>query len=237
MSRNAPLTDALVARLKRAVEAKTRLERARQAGKLRERRIDTARDPRSGVETAAFSDDGPTEAHKQHALFERELIYERKPGREEGELRTVTRKVDTVARLLRAGKLDDPTRSAAWNARQREAVGRAARRFRDDFDRAHLDPLTAADMARVPGTKSHASDQALDAIEAARRRVWAVLERLGGTAASPLGTPLASAAWFVLGAGHSISDFARRQRWGRGAAMRRETAEALVIGALALMAS
>lgn len=235
MSRNAPLTDEVVARLERAVDAKTRLERARKAGKLRERRIDLARDPASGVETAIFSDDGPSEAHKRHALFERELIYERKPGSEAGELRTVTRKVDTAALLLRAGKLDDLTKSAAWNTRRREAALRAARRFRDDFDRAHLNPLTAADMARVPGMKSHASDQALDAIEAARRRVWAVLARLGGTAASPLGSPLASAAWFVLGAGHSLSDFARRQRWGRGAVMRRETAEALVIGALALM--
>ena len=237
MTRNAPLTDELVARLERAVDAKARLERARKAGKLRERRIDTARDPASGVEAAVFSDDGPTEAHRQHTEFERELIYERKPGSEAGELRTVTRKVDTVALLLRAGKLDDPTRSAAWNAQRREAVLRAARRFRDDFDRAHLDPLGAADMARVPGMRSHPSDQALGATEAARRRVWAVLSRLGGTATSPLGTPLASAAWFVLGAGHSISDFARRQRWGRGAVMRRETAEALVIGALALIAS
>jgi hypothetical protein len=237
MTRNAPLTDEVVARLERTVEARARLERARKAGKLRERRIDIARDPASSVETAVFSDDGPTEAHKRHAEFVRELIYERRPGSEAGELRTVTRKVDTVALLLRAGKLDDPARSAAWNARRREAALRAARGFRDDFDRAHLDPLAAADMARVPGMKSHASDQALDAIEAARRRVRAVLARLGGTAASPLGSPLASAAWFVLGAGHSLSDFARRQRWGRGAVMRRETAEALVIGALALIAA
>ncbi|HLI12742.1 MAG TPA: hypothetical protein VKY65_14210 [Alphaproteobacteria bacterium] len=204
---------------------------------LRERSLDLVRDPASGVEVSLYDEDGPSAAHRRHARFETALIAETDPQSGRAEIRRVTRKIDTVALLVRAGKLDDAGKSAAWNERRREAVLAAARRFRDDFDRAHLDPLRAADLTRIPGQKTREADAALAAAEAAKARLWRALGRLGGSGESPLGAPLAAAAWFVIGAGLSISDFARRQRWGRGAGMSRKTAEALVVGALAVLAA
>lgn len=67
----------------------------------------------AGVDATAFNSDGPTAAHRQHAEFMGELIYEPKPGGGSSELRKVTRKVAPVGLLLRTGKLGNPSKSAS----------------------------------------------------------------------------------------------------------------------------
>lgn len=175
--------------------------------KLRAVELDIIRDPRSQVEISAHGADGPTPERQRQGPFERTAEYEG------GQARRALRAVDTLRALLLDGKITLPQYSAGT-------------RFRDAFTLAHLDPLQAADLGRSGGRgRGFESDRITDARETVHR----MLGQLGGA-----GTPIGQAAWWVVGAGHSYSDFARRQRWGRAGNMDRRTAVALTIGALAV---
>jgi len=69
-------------------------------------------------------------------------------------------------------------------------ANRRADRFREAFRVAHMDPLRAADMGRVPGSYG----KPVDPPAWARRVVKDTVMRLGGE-----GSLAASAVWFVVG--------------------------------------
>ena len=79
-----------------------------------------------------------------------------------------------------------------------------------------------------PARPRGAGDNALDA----RRRVGDAITLLGGHGSLP-----SSAAWFVLGVGLSVKEWARRVRFGQGRALGEEVARGIVIAALAVLAS
>ena len=124
---------------------------------------------------------------------------------------------DTLAALHRRGAIDDPAYAAG-------------ERFRNDWERAHLDPLHAPALDRVLGASGggeHISERAARA----RDDIWQALRALGGHA-----TPIGSAAWHVLGFGLTIRDFASRTQLGHGRALDARTARGLVIGACSVLA-
>lgn len=170
-----------------------------------------------GSEVARYSDDhGPREL-RQHATVETVDLREKSPTTGRLELRKVRKTVDALTLMFRAGSID-------------EAMLKAGREFEADFALAHLDPSRAADIGRLPGG---AGGQEADAVYRAKDRVWRALRRLGGH-----GTPIGQAAWWVVGVGLTVGEFARRQRWGNGKAahMRPATASGLVAGALSVLA-
>lgn len=169
--------------------------------------IDTIiRDPDSHVEISAHSSDGATEFRRQHDQFIRTAEYEGKQARK------VDRAVDTLGALLISGKITQAQHTAGVS-------------FREAFTRAHLDPLRAADLNRLGGGWHEESAKAA----AAREHVRKMLAQLGG-----MSTPIGLAAWYVIGAGYTYTEFARRQRWGKHGTMDRKTATALTVGALAV---
>ena len=167
-------------------------------------------DAASGVTIATFSDDRGTPERRQHGSFTFDDVID---GREK--VRAM-RAVDTLSAMLRNGSIS-------------EAQYAAGSRFRNDFAWAHLDPLRAADVARLPGR--HGGEESMS-VQAARERIVRHMVRLGGH-----GSPLAQAAWWVAGYGLSTKEFARRMRWGRGAAMHEKTAAGLLLGALTILAA
>lgn len=79
----------------------------------------------------------------------------------------------------------------------------AAEQFAQDFYLAGLDPLRAANLARIGWT--HGSTPHSAASERARRRMIQAITQLGGS------TSIAgSCAWHVLGEGHSLAQWRRQ---------------------------
>lgn len=104
------------------------------------------------------------------------------------------RSVDTVAAMHKAGTIDD-------------AMFAAARRFRDDFDRGHLEALRSADYSRAVVDCRMPSDPHQHG-EAARNRIWKALGVIGG-----LKGRQGSAVWHVVGLGDSLTEWST---WGGG---------------------
>jgi hypothetical protein len=128
------------------------------------------------------------------------------------------RTVDTLARMLKAGTID-------------QAMHDAGRDFEAAFVLASLDRLRAASMLHVPaagtGSAPELSERQLDA----RRRVHHAIATLGGQ-----DSPGGSCLWFVLGHQMSLRQWALRQRWG-GRAVRPDEATGVLMAALATLAA
>lgn len=133
----------------------------------------------------------------------------------EGQVVVHHRVVDTLGRMLKAGTITAP-------------MVDAGRRFQRQFILAHLDPLRAPDIRRVPGNGREPDPD--DRTLGARRQVHGALRSLGGHDG-----PLGSVAWHVLGCGASIREWALRQGWG-GRLVRQEQAQGMLIAALDLLA-
>jgi hypothetical protein len=160
--------------------------------------------------------DGPTIERLQHDPMERidQLVG--------GELRRVHRTVSTIRIMIDSGRFHrDGVDREQWE----QQLETTARKFRDDFDRAHLSELHAPDVSRIPGC-GHRGDLSENTY-AARERVAHALRALGGHA-----SPVGQAAWWVLGYGASINEFAQRMRWGKAANLNPKIATGLVVGAL-----
>jgi len=125
------------------------------------------------------------------------------------------RTVDSLGKLLRSGAVT-------------EAMHDAGRAFQRDFQFAGLDPLRARPMmlpaggGRAPDLTEHQLD--------ARRRVHKALEALGG-----INSPAGSCAWYILGCGCSVREWAIRRGWG-GQPLRQEQAAGILIAALGVLA-
>ncbi len=104
----------------------------------------------------------------------------------------------------------------------------AGRAFRADFHAAGYIGIQALDPGKIPGTRGPGdlSEAAIDA----RARIVDDLDALGG-----FNGPLARAAWFVLGFGLSIREWARRERFGRGISLSEATARRRLYDALTVL--
>ncbi|HAU29815.1 MAG TPA: hypothetical protein DCW68_06895 [Rhodospirillaceae bacterium] len=106
----------------------------------------------------------------------------------------------------------------------------AGRRFQHDFDLAHFETVGSVDWAKVSNPSNWNGPTLTDSICDARNRVWDHLKNLGGSH-----TPIALAAWWVLGFNLTIKEFASKEGWA-GRPMNPQVAKGLVIGALAVLA-
>lgn len=102
----------------------------------------------------------------------------------------------------------------------------AGEEFARLFHTAALQPLRAADMARIPIAGSPAPQHGS---ERARRKIHEAMTALGGH-----GTPIGGAAWYILGCDLSIAEWARRAGWG-GRPLRDEVAKGILIGSLGVL--
>ena len=142
-----------------------------------------------------------------------EEVRERDP---DGAIVVHHRTVDTLAKMLRSGTID-------------QAMHDAARDFQAAFIIAQLDTLRAVPILRVPGT---GRDPDLNDCQLhARRRVHQSLEALGG-----LSSPAGSCVWHVVGLQRSVREWAIRQGWG-GRPVRQEQAQGVLVAVLGMLAA
>jgi hypothetical protein len=145
----------------------------------------------------------------------RELEEVREVG-PDGRVVTHHRLVDSLARMLKSGTIN-------------EAMHDAARDFQAAFTIANLDPIRAAPLVRVPGAggKPDLNERQIDA----RRQVHEAMQALGG-----IGSPAGSCVWHVVGLQRSVREWAIRQGWG-GRPVRQEQAQGILIAALGMLAA
>ncbi len=131
------------------------------------------------------------------------------------------------------GAIGDPWRGLNL-LEQWEHSGRISRemraagdKFNEDFQRACLDPIHAADMSRIGGARGPVTH--MGCIRA-RDRVRDALAALGGPE-----SPAGCGAWFVLGCEFSIRQWAEREGW-RGRMIDKDVATGILIGALGTLA-
>ena len=159
------------------------------------------------------ADLGPPEL-LQHADIETVRLVE------DGSVRRVRRTVDVLSAMLRNGTI---TRDMAT----------AGRRFQQAFQAGRLAGGGECAFLRLPNRQrptgaGTVGDSALDA----RRAVSKAIRLLGGHGSLP-----SNAAWFVLGLGLSVREWAQRVRFGQGRTLSEEAARGIVIAALALLAA
>jgi hypothetical protein len=145
----------------------------------------------------------------------RELEEVREVG-PDGRVVTHHRLVDSLARMLKSGTIN-------------EAMHDAARDFQAAFTIANLDPIRAAPLVRVPGAggKPDLNERQIDA----RRQVHEAMQALGG-----IGSPAGSCVWHVVGLQRSLREWAIRQGWG-GRPVRQEQAQGILVAALGMLAA
>ena len=143
------------------------------------------------------------------------LVEEVRETDPDGKIVVHNRLVDTLARMYKSGSISEPMLDAG-------------RQFQRQFIIAQLDPLRAADIARIPGNGREPDPG--DTTLGARRQVNGALWALGGRDG-----PMGSVAWAVLGCGRSVREWALSQGWA-GRQVRREQAEGMLISALDLLA-
>jgi hypothetical protein len=119
--------------------------------------------------------------------------------------------VDTLALMERRGSITAGMRQAGDD-------------FRARFRVAQLDPLRAADMARMP-VRSTPGDEG-PRIEGARDAVWRAILAVGGVT-----SPAGSALWHIVGLERSLKEWALEQGWS-GRCVGQETASGILIAAL-----
>jgi hypothetical protein len=152
---------------------------------------------------------------KPHKVKGRELeeVREKDP---DGRIVYHHRTVDTLAKMLRAGTID-------------QAMHNAATDFQAAFIIAQLDPLRALPVLRVPGTGRE--PQLNERQLYARRRVHEALQTLGG-----LSSPAGSCVWHVVELQRSVREWARRQGWG-GRPVDHKAAGGILIAGLGTLAA
>ena len=141
-----------------------------------------------------------------------EEVRERDP---DGRIVVHHRAVDAIGRLFRTGEIDDAMHDAACD-------------FQAAFIIAHLDPLRALPILRLPGSGREPSLTERQVF--ARKRLHRAMQALGGH-----DSPAGSVVWHVVGGGMSVRQWAMRQRWG-GRPVRPDQAHGALIAALSVLA-
>jgi hypothetical protein len=184
-----------------------RLDRRGDAAGLALPEIDLRRNA-SGVEVAVYGNDqAPVERHGHGDDIDRVETY---VG---GRIAYAQRSVDTLGTLYRNGSISGP-------------MLHAGRRFMGIWRTAHFSDVHAASMVWTPDGGEMSNEQA-ERVTAARRQMHGIVTILGGHR-----SPSARSVWFVLGVGLSVSDWALRERMGRGRPLNRKTAGGILIGSL-----
>lgn len=105
---------------------------------------------------------------------------------------------------------------------------RAGRRFAREFAAAQLDPLRIGPLVRVSGRGGARLES--DELRDRRDALGRILDIFGGHGAAG-----ARAVWYVLGAGDSLAEWARRERFGHGRPLGEEAARGVLVCALAVL--
>lgn len=122
---------------------------------------------------------------------------------------------DTLATLFRNGSIDAEELAAG-------------RQFEETFRLACLDPLHAANLSRISGSRRpDISDVSL----IGRDKVARALDALGG-----LATAVGAVVWEVLGLGRTIREFAQGTQFSGGRSMDERVARGLFLGAIGILA-
>ena len=121
--------------------------------------------------------------------------------------------VDILAAMERRGRITAGMRGAGED-------------FRETFQRAHLDPLRAANLERIGFTLIATPSSR---IEAARQHVWKIITAIGG-----IGSPAGSCLWHVIGLEQTIRHWAMLQEWRRKH-LDQETASGILIASLGML--
>ena len=173
---------------------------------------DAAKDPdpaltvKDGVEVAKYHDDAPTQARRQHDPITRQRQLVGK------EYRMVSRSIDLMGQMQRSGMINP-----------QQAL--SGRRFHALFNVAGFQALRAQDLGAVGGGGAYRDTISHRASDAAKA-IGDIIEHLGGH-----GTPVAKAAWDVVGWGKSIKEWTDGERLP-GRKLNEQVGRGLVIGAV-----
>lgn len=175
---------------------------------------------KKGTASTSPVEGAPTIERRRQARTLNDSI-ERVHGRElidtDGRVSTPFRVVDTLELMNRAGSISPEM----WK------VGVD---FRDNFARAQLDTLKAADMERSGGGGSSREVISLAGYRA-RDTVWSQITAVGGIA-----SPGGSCLWYVLGWGKSLSEWAQTQGWA-GRMVSPKQASGILVAVLGMLVS
>jgi Domain of unknown function (DUF6456) len=151
----------------------------------------------------------PSSERAQHGAVER---LPKPIADDAGSVARPYRAIDLLAAMERRGAITASMRQAGED-------------FRRAFQRAHFDPLHAADLKRVPG--GYVGDEGPGlCVQAAREKVWRAICAVGGLASAG-----GSCLWHVVGLERSIKEWALEQGWA-GRRLSQETASGVLIAAL-----
>ncbi|HZL58318.1 MAG TPA: hypothetical protein VFC38_01315 [Stellaceae bacterium] len=133
---------------------------------------------------------------------------------EQGRLARPYRALDALSLMAKKGTISPAMRQAGDD-------------FHALFVLAHLDPLRAPDLDRLPhgAPGLHLSLRQAEA----RKKIWQALKALGG-AASPAG----SCVWDVVGCQWTVKAWALRAGWA-GRTLSQEAASGILVGALGVL--
>ena len=170
-----------------------------------------------GVQVVVLGGDGPPQERLEKSdTVASVAVYHAGDGIQRPHRALVYRAQDLLLRLLRNGTIDE----------EMYAAGRA---FQAAFTRAQLDPLRAADMARLPGLgDGGVSPAVLDA----RAKMAELIDVLGGHRCV-----VARVAWQCLGIGDSIGDWAEDESGGSPVLLtiNKNAAKGVLLAALSIL--
>ena len=175
----------------------------------REIPLTTFRDDATGVEIAVHSNDRPTREALRHDTFDRGWQVDKEIGHG-------YRRVCSLTKMHRSGAIT-------------EAQLDAALRFRTTFERAQLHGIKSRAFDPTPRSQNRIGGNMANSVMYARDRVAHAIDALGG-----MGSPVAEVAWWVVGLGLGVEEYATRARWN-GKGLSAPVVSGLVIGAVSLL--
>jgi len=168
-------------------------------------------------------------SRRKHAAAEREDILHPTPERlRRGGIDRLPRPIaDETGRPARPYRAADTLMQMERRQTITPAMRQAGEDFRVLFHLAHLDPLRAADLHRLPREARETTQS--DRRQEARRKVHAAMTALGG-----IPSPAGSCIWHIIGCEWTVKDWALREGWS-GRPLKQETAAGILVGALGVL--
>ena len=158
----------------------------------------------------------PPQERGQHGKVER---FAEQIADSDGAIGLPFRSIDILAALARRGVITSEMRAAGET-------------FRDEFYRAQLGALRAADVSRPPGGHQNPSGPSF-AIQRARERLWDAIAAVGGMVSDA-----GSCCWHVLGLEDTLKTWGENRAWRMsGRPINPHEARGILIAALGMLAS